>query len=323
MHDIRIAAAQFEARDADKDYNFRRIEALASRAVSEGARIVSFHECCITGYTFLQELAREDLAALAEMVPEGPSTRRLIGLSQKLDAAILAGLIESEGGRLFNTYVAVSPEGFVSKHRKLHAFISPHLSPGDEFRVFELCGVRSGILTCYDNNLVENPRILALMGAEVIFAPHVTCGLESPMPGRGKIPRALWDNRQRDPVPLRMEFTGPKGRAWLMRWLPTRGTKTVSTMCSATTWEWTTTRSRPAERWLSIPTVRSSPSRPRWGTMSWWVSAPRRKSIFRAAVAISHRRPGLYEKLVQPLPRGQQPEVNPGWRMKSEASGAS
>ena len=56
MRDIRIAAAQFEARDADKEYNFSRIEALARQAVAAGAQIVSFHECCITGYTFLQEL---------------------------------------------------------------------------------------------------------------------------------------------------------------------------------------------------------------------------------------------------------------------------
>ncbi len=42
------------------------------------------------------------------------------------------------------------------------------------------------------------------------------------MPGRGKIDRRLWENRHRDPVPLRMEFEGPKGRGWLMHWLPTR-----------------------------------------------------------------------------------------------------
>lgn len=34
--------------------------------------------------------------------------------------------------------------------------------------------------------------------------------------------KTLWDNRHRDPVRLRQEFMGPKGRGWLMRWLPTR-----------------------------------------------------------------------------------------------------
>jgi len=65
MRDIRIGAAQFEARDADKEYNFSRIEFLARQAVDQGAQVVSFHECCITGYTFLETLSSESLARLA------------------------------------------------------------------------------------------------------------------------------------------------------------------------------------------------------------------------------------------------------------------
>ena len=61
-----------------------------------------------------------------------------------------------------------------------------------------------------------------MMGAEVIFMPHVTGCLPSTMPGRGTVDRAFWENRDRDPVRLRIEFQGPKGRGWLMRWLPAR-----------------------------------------------------------------------------------------------------
>jgi predicted amidohydrolase len=42
------------------------------------------------------------------------------------------------------------------------------------------------------------------------------------MPGRGYVADALWQNRETDPVSLRMEFEGAKGRGWLMRWLPAR-----------------------------------------------------------------------------------------------------
>ncbi len=52
--------------------------------------------------------------------------------------------------------------------------------------------------------------------------PHVTGCLPSTMPGRGTVDRALWENRLRDPVRLRQEFEGPKGRGWLLRWLPAR-----------------------------------------------------------------------------------------------------
>jgi hypothetical protein len=43
MRDIRIAAAQFEACDADKDCNFARMADLTHRATAQGAEIVSFH----------------------------------------------------------------------------------------------------------------------------------------------------------------------------------------------------------------------------------------------------------------------------------------
>ena len=219
---MRSNLAVFEARDADKAYNLSRIESLTARAVSDGAEIVSFHECSIPGYTFLQSLSRSDLAHLAEPVPDGPSTDRLIEIARKHGVPVLAGLVEIDGDALYNTYVAVTPEGFVAKHRKLHAFISKFISSGSEYTVFDLCGCKVGILICYDSNLPENVRITAMMGAEIVFMPHVTCGLDSVMPGRGKIDPAVWENRHRDPVRCRQEFLGPKGRGWLMRWLPTR-----------------------------------------------------------------------------------------------------
>ena len=222
MRDIRIGAAQFEARDADKAHNLSRIESLTARAVEAGAEIAAFHECSIPGYTFLQTLSRSRLVELAETVPGGPSTDRLIDISRKHGVPVLAGLVEIEDDTLYNTYVAVSPEGFVAKHRKLHAFISQFIASGSDYTVFDLCGCKVGILICYDNNLPENVRITAMMGAEVVFMPHVTCGLDSVMPGRGRIDRAIWENRHRDPVRCRQEFMGPKGRGWLMRWLPTR-----------------------------------------------------------------------------------------------------
>ena len=319
MRDIRIAAAQFEARDADKEYNFGRIKALARRAVDQGAEIVSFHECCISGYTFLQELSRDEIAALAEPVPDGPSTRRLVELARELGVALLAGLVEVDGDRLLNTYVAVSPEGFVARHRKLHAFISPHLSWGDEFGVFELCGARSSILTCYDSNLVENPRIVTLMGAEIIFAPHVTCGLDSPMPGRGKIDKRLWDNRDRDPVRLRQEFLGPKGRAWLMRWLPARafenGVYYVFTNPVGVDHD----TIKPGLAMIIDPFGEIlAESNALGDDVVTALCTPEKLDQSSGRRYLRARRPDLYAKLTEPLPDGQKPEINPGWRLKRE-----
>jgi len=315
MRDIKIAAAQFEARDGDKQYNLGRIEALARRAVQQGAEIVSFHECCICGYTFLQDLSRKALEDLAEPVPGGPSTRRLVELAGQFGVPLLAGLIEADGDKLYNTYLAAGPQGFVARFRKLHAFISPHLSWGDEFVLFDLCGVRCSILICYDNNLVENPRIVALKGAEVVFAPHVTCGLPSPMPGRGKIDRKLWDNRHRDPVPLRLEFEGPKGRRWLLRWLPTRAYENglYYVFSNAVGVDHDTIKTGGAMVIDPFGEIVAE-SRALDDDVVVGLCTAEKLELSGGRRYIKARRPELYAKLTEPLPEGHKPEVNPGWR---------
>jgi len=322
MRDILIAAAQFEAHDADKQYNFGRIEALARQAAAQGAEIVSFHECCITGYTFLQQLSRQQIERLAEPVPDGPSTRRLVELSREIGVVLMAGLVEFDGERLYNCYVVASPEGFVTKHRKIHAFISPHIDCGDRLEVFELCGIRCGILTCYDNNLVENPRILTLKGAEVIFAPHVTGGLPSPMPGRGTIDRRLWENRHRDPVPLRIEFQGPKGRGWLMRWLPTRAYENgvYYVFSNAVGIDHDTIKTGGAMIIDPFGEIVAE-SHALGDDVVTALCTPEKIGLSGGRRYIRARRPELYDKLVEPLPPGQKPEVNPGWRLRFPSSG--
>ena len=222
MRDLKIGAAQFEPCDREKDYNLGRVRDLATRAVEQGAEMVCFHECCISGYTFLETLTRDEVAELSEPVPDGPSTGALIAMAGDLGVPLAAGLVECDGDELRNTYVVVTGDGMVAKYSKLHPFINKCMSPGNEYKVFDLLGCRFGILICYDCNLVENVRITAMMGAEIILMPHVTGCLPSPMPGRGKVDPEIWHNRHRDPVRCRQEFSGPKGRGWIMRWLPAR-----------------------------------------------------------------------------------------------------
>jgi len=143
-------------------------------------------------------------------------------MAGKHKVALLAGLVEKAGDKVYNTYVCVTEQGLVAKFRKIHPFISSHLSPGNEYVVFDLFGCKCGILICYDNNVIENVRATTLLGAEIIFMPHVTGCTPSPMPGRDWVDRKFWDNREKDPGALRREFDGPKGRGWLMRWLPAR-----------------------------------------------------------------------------------------------------
>jgi predicted amidohydrolase len=179
----------------------------------------------MTGYWFLRKLSREELLALAEPVPQGPSTTSLLDLSREHGMTIGAGLVElDEAGLLHNTYVVAMPDGTWRRHRKIHAFESDHIVPGSEFTVFDTPhGCRLGVLICYDCNINENVRITALMGADVLLAPHQTGGCASRNPHlMGLVDRRLWDARHAEPQAIEAEFRGDKGRGWLMRWLPSR-----------------------------------------------------------------------------------------------------
>ncbi len=219
---MKIAVAQFEPKDGDKNYNLSVIEKLTQKAKNKGADLITFHEMCVTAYTHTKDLNLAEITALAEEIPNGESTKQLIQISNKYEIPVLAGLVEKEKGKIYNAYLCVHDGSVVAKFRKLHPFINQYMSAGNEYLVFELLGWKCGILICYDNNVIENVRATTLLGAELIFAPHVTGCTPSAMPGRGYVDDKYWQNRETDPVSLRLEFDGPKGRGWLMRWLPAR-----------------------------------------------------------------------------------------------------
>ncbi len=224
MLSIRVAAVQFEHTSGDKVANLEKIRAFAAEGASRNVRLMVFPECCITGYWFLRNLGRQELRAIAEPVPEGECSLALLDLSAEYDMTIGAGLVESDGEDLYNTYLVAMPDGTLKRHRKLHTFVSPHMRSGSDFTVFTIPdGCRIGVLTCYDNNIGENVRITALRGADILLAPHQTGGCDSKDPHTmGLVDRNLWDRRRSDPEAIERELRGPKGRGWLMRWLPTR-----------------------------------------------------------------------------------------------------
>ena len=223
MNNIKISTAQFENKSGDKAYNLSIIDALAAKAARNGSQVIAFHECSVTGYTFARNLTKEQMLELAEYIPGGESTSQLQALALKHDITILAGLFEKDkNDNLFKAYICVDKNGLVAKFRKLHPFINPYLTPGNEYCVFELFGWKCGILICYDNNIIENVRATKLLGANIIFMPHVTMCTPSTRPGAGFVDPRLWKKRETDPTPLRLEFDGIKGRDWLMKWLPSR-----------------------------------------------------------------------------------------------------
>src|SRR5947209_12693885 len=96
MENLQIATAQFENKSGDKEYNLSVIDKLSGEAAAKGAKVIAFHECSITGYTFARHLNKDQMLDLAEMIPDGKSTSALISIAKKNNISILAGLFEKD-----------------------------------------------------------------------------------------------------------------------------------------------------------------------------------------------------------------------------------
>jgi len=221
---LRIASVQFEHAPSDKAANLATMSDFVARAAEAGCAAIAFPEMCVTGYTHLTEAGAEAWEAVAESLPDGPSTQQVAGWAREHDMLIAFGLVEraADPGRYHNTYVVCTPEGEVHRFRKLHAFENSCVQPGDEVVVFDWRGWKIGILICYDNNLPENVRLVQLAGAELVLAPHQTGGFDIEIAGMGRIPHETWRKRHDDPEPMRQAIVGPQGREWLLKWLPAR-----------------------------------------------------------------------------------------------------
>lgn len=222
---LKAATVQFQHLANNKNYNLLIMEKFIEQAAIEQVKILTFPEMCITGYWHVPKLTSAEVTALAEPIEGSPSLTLIRSLAMKHQMLIGAGLIErADDGRLYNAYVACMPDGSMHTHRKLHAFEHPSISSGDRFTVFETpWGVKVGILICWDNNLVENVRATALLGADILLAPHQTGGTDSRSPYAMKpIPLTLWAERETRREEITAAFKGANGREWLMRWLPAR-----------------------------------------------------------------------------------------------------
>lgn len=174
---LRVAAISFVSRDGEVRDNVSRIVALLEEAARAGVGLAVFPELCISGASGSGASGdatspREALRAIAEPL-DGPSINAVAQAVERTGVAAGVGWIErSAEGRFFNSYVVCMPHGARHCHRKLHANGSP-LGSGNRFTVFDTqWGVRVGILIGADNDLVENARVTALMGATLLLAPY-------------------------------------------------------------------------------------------------------------------------------------------------------
>lgn len=149
----------------------RNLDAVASRLERVECDLMVLPELFSTGYQFV---SKEEVAALAEPVPDGRTTTRLCDLARQRNTHVVAGLPERSGKRCFNSAILVGPEGFIGVYRKAHLFFEETLffTPGDTgFPVWDIGTARVGIMICFDWVYPEAARTLALRGADILCHP--------------------------------------------------------------------------------------------------------------------------------------------------------
>src|SRR5579859_4256068 len=167
---MRVAVAQLDPKLAEKERNLDACLARLDEAVSEGAELVVFPECAVPGYMFSS--AAEALP-YAEEIP-GLSTEAFEEACRRLDAHVVCGLLERDGGRLHNAAVLVGPDGLIGTYRKTHLpflGVDRFVVPGDELPVWDTPLGRIGVEICYDLRFPEATRTLALKGADIVCHP--------------------------------------------------------------------------------------------------------------------------------------------------------
>ena len=140
------------------------------------ADLVVLPELFATGY-FFESTAQA--RSVAESVPDGPTTQRLAAWARQTGSTLVAGLVERDGGRLYNSAVVVTPNGWLGTYRKVHLYYQEtlHFAPGEGgFEVWTVTDrqrrpYRLGVMVCFDWFFPESARTLALRGADVIAHP--------------------------------------------------------------------------------------------------------------------------------------------------------
>jgi len=165
---VRVGFYQFDPQFGEVAKN---LDTVAAKIEQADADLLVLPELFASGYQFVSQ---DEVQQLAEPVPNGPTTRRLIDLAKRRRMHIVAGLPEQSGGRCYNSAVVVGPSGFVGCYRKTHLFYEETLffAPGDSgFQVWDIGPAKIGVMICFDWYYPEAARSLAVQGADILCHP--------------------------------------------------------------------------------------------------------------------------------------------------------
>jgi 5-aminopentanamidase len=167
----RVVGVQMEPKIGEVATNRTSMITRLTAAAADGAHLVVFPECALTGYGFA---SRAEALRVAEPA-DGPSSQAIKSALKRLDVFVVYGFLEADGDRLFNACLLVGPRGVVGVYRKVHLpmlGVDRWVDPGDRpFAVHDAGGLKIGMHICYDGSFPETGRVLSLLGADLLVLP--------------------------------------------------------------------------------------------------------------------------------------------------------
>jgi N-carbamoylputrescine amidase len=186
MSKLKVAGIQMGPYPGSYTENIGKAVEVLERAIAEhDPDIVCFSEM-MTGPYFCR-VYNDEYFNFAESVP-GPTTETFAAEARRHGVSIIATAFEEHEGSHYNTSMLISSKGeLIGKYRKTHipASSSPlinsdekyYFKPGDSLPVFEMDGLKVGMLICFDRSFPEAFRTLTLKGADIVFVPVCSWGI--------------------------------------------------------------------------------------------------------------------------------------------------
>ncbi len=184
---VRVASISVLPDRWRKQANWQRIETLTRQAAEMGgADVVVTPEGALDGYVINEVNAcvvqKEKTGAVERFIKlaeplDGQYISKAIILARELNIFFVLGFLEKDGETLYNSVIMIDPDGdIIAKYSKTHFAqgysINPSCYlPGQGYPVFDTPFGKVGILICYDRQLPEPARILAVKGAQLLLLP--------------------------------------------------------------------------------------------------------------------------------------------------------
>ena len=194
MKSMSVAISQTPGRFGDPGAALDLLEAEAARASDAGADILVLPELFLTGYNLGQDLVRR-LATPAD----GTLIGKARAIARQRDIGLAFGYPERTDTGVANAAMLIGADGeIVLNYRKAHLFGALDQAMfdlrGETFPIATYRDWRIGLAICYDIEITETARLLAIAGADCLLVPTALMESYEIVP-RAVIPARAYENQ--------------------------------------------------------------------------------------------------------------------------------